>query len=999
MKTRIFSKKRISNYKKYSRLVVNGKRRKYTKQRGGANKSARTNDNRSFKRISLSSLKKRTLPILSETNSEKTAREKKLRENGAKSMHKINSYSIEEQEQVNVIKRMNDNNMTIIEVSSLYLGIAYFTKSSQLGFGINIFNLHVDLLQYIINNSFLSEYQKPVSKLETIFGKDNNTYLCINNLPCLTCSTSPFITYKKTNNPLIKGEQKFYNVYEPSLDEIEQNPEKYKPYFTEEECYNNYQKLDNEEKKTTYECRVYESLSKGEDKTPIEKKSVQDIEYVRLIANYLSASKLEKTKLKCDFSDIPEEYVIIDDSINIEGIDYLICGYPEPKTMKTYIQLLNQKHIRKGDSYNVELEIQEEQEPSIKDEIDIIHKEHKTHFSDYMCEMYNSIPEHNTNKITDINTELYKFNYYNREYYIKYMIALNKEVTLSNDTKFTEKYTEMRNVFNNEVLSKYFNKTMMDINYIFLVFKKKGNKYIPAFYNFKELQKKDLPILNKIQELITKKLPELFKIIKKGEDYKLFFSYYPYGDFFHIRTKYLHTMSNIFNFSYKYANIISLEELIYMLENNKNLNHLHIDYKLKSFRLKTSDELKIINQKILNELNTCDVLKQSQPITEKEVSVPLELLLNQNTKIVLIYKDIGEKYTIIYKSGNDNNFYVLEIESNLCNIIYDIINIILKKYIEKENNIIYKNSIQDYIVASNLPLFKVIKHNKLTNDEFFNYCIVYNPITMTKLGKLDTPDIKLNQLINSEMISMSAINNAFNTLIKNPYQYKPFVIRNMLNTLTYVQQCKLFKDNFHTSPSYTYRDNKDNKDIEDLINKSSDDYTHTLLDKTMNLTKINRIYFNPENCGYNFIELCEVISFSQIVKKVVWIVPLHSSSTPNMNEDLIEPFNKSNIAFIPNYLRNFLDLNGNHIKMLNVFLNIYLKDNNECNLNTQSIEPVFQCLHIHVNIKENYSSKFTNFNKGSRLYSQLSLKQILNNLLLNNKYYNDFNININTNLY
>ena len=381
MKTKIVSKKSISNYKKHSRLVLNGRKCKYTKQRGGANVVPNVVPNvvHNFTRKAMK-LTPRILPILPETKKEKNKRENKARQIGKNSFNIINSYSNKEKNDENVIKRMKDNHMTIIEVSSLYLGVAYFTKTSQLGFGINIFNLHVDLLQYIINNGFLSEYKKPVSKLETIYGKDNNKYLCINNLPCLTCSISPFITYKKANNPLNEDKKLFYDVYEPSLNEIKQNSEKYKPRLTEEECYNNYRNID--KKKTSYECIVYKSTS--EDKSPIENKSYQDIEYVRLIAEYLSASKEEKKTLKCDFSDIPEEYVITDESINIESIDYLICGYPEKK-MVPYLQVLKLKQTITGDTSGVKLDSYENQEKLIEDEINIIHEEHKTYFSDYMA--------------------------------------------------------------------------------------------------------------------------------------------------------------------------------------------------------------------------------------------------------------------------------------------------------------------------------------------------------------------------------------------------------------------------------------------------------------------------------------------------------------------------------------------------------------------------------------------------------------------------------------
>ena len=170
--------------------------------------------------------------------------------------------------------------------------------------------------------------------------------------------------------------------------------------------------------------------------------------------------------------------------------------------MNPYLNLLKIKHTISGDIPSVELE---SQEILIENEINKIHEDHKIHFSEYMAEMYNSIPEHESNQIADINSELYKFNYYTRDFYVKYMIALNNEVKLSNEPNFDKKYIEMKHEFNNSVLFEYFNKPMMNIEYVFLVFKKLNKKYIPDFYNFKELNQKHLPILIKIQELIKAK--------------------------------------------------------------------------------------------------------------------------------------------------------------------------------------------------------------------------------------------------------------------------------------------------------------------------------------------------------------------------------------------------------------------------------------------------------------------------------------------------------------
>ena len=121
--------------------------------------------------------------------------------------------------------------------------------------------------------------------------------------------------------------------------------------------------------------------------------------------------------------------------------------------------------------------------------------------------------------------------------------------------------------------------------------------YVPALFNFRELKGKHKPILDKIKQHITKTLPKLYNITESEEDYNLFYSNYKYGEIFCIRTEYLHTLSNIFQFSYKYQITITLEELIYMvsfLTKEEHLETLKVNY-----RIKTNDVIvsKILSQK------------------------------------------------------------------------------------------------------------------------------------------------------------------------------------------------------------------------------------------------------------------------------------------------------------------------------------------------------------------------------------------------------------------
>ena len=96
----------------------------------------------------------------------------------------------------------------------------------------------------------------------------------------------------------------------------------------------------------------------------------------------------------------------------------------------------------------------------------------------------------------------------------------------------------------------------------------------------------------------------------------------------------------------------------------------------------------------------------------------------------------------------------------------------------------------------------------------------------------------------------------------------------------------------------------------------------------------------------------------------------------------------------PLYIGNFMDLNNTHLPMLEQIKLLYLKDDNECSLNIQSITPIYYCLHFHVVSKAYYISNFTKHELGLRLYASLNIIRILNNINFYEKYYNYFNLNI-----
>ena len=292
------------------------------------------------------------------------------------------------------------------------------------------------------------------------------------------------------------------------------------------------------------------------------------------------------------------------------------------------------------------------------------------------------------------------------------------------------------------------------------------------------------------------------------------------------------------------------------------------------------------------------------------------------------------------------------------------------------------------LIFSEINIFKIISH-KILNINEYNEIMVYNPVIIFKRKRASyTSDIHFNQLFISNMFlneDKTLINtNSSSSIILNPYIYKPFIIRNILASNIYIKENKIFlkKLKINNADNYIYYAISK---TEDKINTEKDNKYLYELQENNNII-INRIYFNPNNCRYNFIEL-----YSGKQKKVVWIVPFDATSCENIKEK--ENLFNNNFSNKPRFIRNFTDLNETHIKMLIELKNIYF-EKYYCELNTQTSQPLFNCMHIHLlNNKETYKNDLTK-NKGSRSILQLSIQTILNNLIFDNNYYNKYDLDI-----
>jgi len=737
----------------------------------------------------------------------------------------------------------------------------------------------------------------------------------------------------------------------------------------------------------------------------------------------------------------------------IDNEEYVIIGYPD-QIMKSYLDFLKNEPV--------------------KEEFNQIYKDHKDNFIKYMAELHNFIYSSSPDKqitmepMESLKDEIHKF--YGYESYYKYISnfyenafteenkktndsskSISEEYGIPYDPAFQTKLKELQKAFYNELASKCLNKPMMQIQYVFLIFKKHtdSGKYVPALFNFRELKHKHHKLLQRMEQLIKTKLPKIYGIIDDSntDSYKLWYSHYNYGDVFHIKTKYLHTMSNIQQQSYKYKNSITLEELIYMLSiPNVEVINLKLEYQKKNVRFSFIDGMinpqhfrddkkleeyyknidkffktkyKIPNYKTPNYKS---IIKNTPVKINKQISKSIkqgyyckepenELIENldsislTNSKILLMFVETGYIYNFVYKK--DNNFYIFKIAPNLCSAKESIKSYLQSNSIKITDNYM-KDKNKDKIKISmtldipNIDLYKIIKHKLLKEDDYKNI-MRYNPLLVRTIKKKSNipennePINKTSQInveFQSPLVEINKLpNNAM--LIPNSYLKKPLFIRNFLNTELYINQYKEFikkiklNNNSSIGISHYYPENfNEIKCNDDTINTTLDkNLEFSLFELNHNNIIINRIFYNHLNCRYNFIEICEP------TKSVIWVVPLNSTYSENIEEDNVNKslFNND----IPIYLGNILYLNKNHIFLLKTLIKLFNNSEQECFLHIGSIRSTQFSLHIQLLKKEYYKNNFSKLEQGTRLNKFISLYTIINLLEFSSiydfDYYNNYN--------
>lgn len=521
---------------------------------------------------------------------------------------------------------------------------------------------------------------------------------------------------------------------------------------------------------------------------------------------------------------------------------------------------------------------------------------------------------------------------------------------------------------------------------------------MPAIFNIREITRKHTPLLEKMRDLIEKDLPLKMGIITNEEydsgfRYKLFYSYYRYGDFFFITTKYLHTMSNIIDYSYNYKDSITLNELIYSSNINDNLgnpfwstvklnynlrNHLIIDSmsdinpsntlgytrkQISTYRTsKNRNTSKLIKSKLIKNGD-----KSSRSIKSRIISGMKPIM--EESKIILVYQESFGKYKIIYKNL-EGEFWVLEIQNNFDDP--DVHQYIMKNINSKNNTntrertrernnivkkLVYKcdyNEFNIYKFKKFIKLFKINRHSPLEKKDW-KLVFVANPIVsldiISRKG-LESKTIDINDLFITNMITRKP--NPI--LLPDITKLKPILI-----------------DNFINSRKYKNRNSPSENDCTKLEHETDiqkfDNATLLRGDTTFNCTHIN-----PNNCGYNLIENIQPEQNKKPfeLRKVIWVLPDKDSK----------------------YLKNFTSLDDTSLEMLKTIYKLYIdcsNCNNQCFLHL-TITLMFNCLHFHIVNYDTYIRKIYPTNEfGSIILKEINIHTLINFISTYPNYYTNSN--------
>jgi len=757
--------------------------------------------------------------------------------------------------------------------------------------------------------------------------------------------------------------------------------------------------------------------------------TAQNIQYVKDIAESLTAacdfttesleiSTANRALLKCDLAGIDDKYIIRKLMKLEDDEEYVICGYPDPTKMRTSLAL-------------------RENEES-KSELSRIHAQHRIQFALLFAELHNSIQELGSDStraidLARLDSEIHKFMKSVNISYFEDWIKQNEQLdpmipgSWVNSDDFKSKIQFLRDnglgqyadyiegeiastclspenraeqlanipkvkeafaTYVNHLLLEYLNKPMTRIRYYFQIFHKvpiatapRGFQLHPLVFNIKQLKQQHKPLLDVVLELIQTRIPAVFGILEGSlhqlEKYKLFHSYVNYGDFFYITTEYLHTMSNITHYAYKFENSIELEELIYSLSRGAGFwQNLKIEYQIKKHRVLDALHSQDMGLSAAGVGNSSNAARNTTGMNSRGANSKGTYSRRTNPKgtkknarnskrntvnssldggtVLMIYEKHYQEYIVIYRDAG-SVFRVLELKSNMSRLSNEIINAVARDASDARDSPGVRNI---YSCANTItrdirysgPLFRIVAEYIFTEEQM-KVIKRNNPLIVKVMKKpnTDTPMISIHDMIKTELLDNTKILKDFMFQVVNVAFFKPIIYFNC-----------------YMNPEY----------LDALLNYIQTGKRNTLRLYFENIGQFSEKYgiygdsntiINPDKCGYNILEVGDKY------RKVIWILPCS-----NENE----------------YLRNFTSITQKHMPLLEAIKKLYVDKDHLCFLHIQSTH-IYGTLHFHITRYDDYNLRVYPLEyQGSSIIKEININQIINYVSQQPDYYSNYSSNL-----
>jgi hypothetical protein len=614
--------------------------------------------------------------------------------------------------------------------------------------GFKPLQLNAAMVQYLCNTPGTLSFSK--SKDAT----DTSLYLGFNNFPSIveTIETKKKISKSvkddegnrdfteviEGNTPILDRDTNYKNLMESSQFKIKLEKIKYEQDPTKN--------ANKEEAVITqdveYVKKLIQDLSRIlQSQTQTPRKTVRQT--VRQTPRQTVRQTPRQTEI-CDLSYSTSDFLIVDRKRDYPGLngEVVIVGYPGEINPFLKLKVPNPANPSQK-ILLIDL---------LKKTIFQEHKKPETEPGNYcqlLIQLRNAFKLNDADKINpDDSNEYYNFIKWNLNANFKYV----RNILIQNPSIFPNGETdyllleETVNQLLKKLLIGIFTRPNTKIRYVFHPFIiNPAGKIEPLIYNVRELEPKHKPVLERILELIQTEIPKRFEIftasemskIRGGENVKFtnFYSYYRYGDIFHIKTEYLFPSTNMDQYTHVYNRSINLEELIYssglVVSGYPFWLKLNFQYEIRNYRFHQQSLIELNQTQSAGRPKTkksrffaTPYSKKVENKTEKKYSPKFTFLdnssvnqeLNQKLKIkkiLFIRENQNSTYEIYYQAEN-NKFYYLVLTPVLNN--RDIFLPGLCTPITPHQKVFdcFNNTVNVYSVST--PVFKVEKLQEITPD-------------------------------------------------------------------------------------------------------------------------------------------------------------------------------------------------------------------------------------------------------------------------------------------